>query len=135
MNTDIKFSKAVNTLLNQNEYNIRVFSIIAKGNVDKYDKFLVFKRQGLVPLTSKDRLTHRQTATYDVNLFAKDYLDLLNYSQWIIDSLEHHCFDDVEGYQINNITLNDINEDFNDEYGLYVFTMTFDFTYTVKSEE
>lgn len=131
MNTNIKFSKAVNTLLKEISQGVKVFCVIAKDNVDKYDKFIVFKRQGLTPQTSKDRITHRQTTTYDVNIFAKDYNELLGIAQLIINGVENKSFPNVEGYEINNVILNDINEDFSDEYGLYVFTMSLDFVYTV----
>lgn len=132
MNTNVKFSKAVNTLLKEISQGVKVFSVIAKDNVDKYNKFIVFKRQGLTPQTSKDRITHRQTTTYDVNIFAKDYNDLLDIAQLIINETENKSFANVEGYEINNVILNDINEDFSDEYGLYVFTMSLDFVYTVN---
>ena len=131
-NTNVKFSKAVNTLLKEISQGVKVFSVIAKDNVDKYNKFIVFKRQGLIPQTSKDRITHRQTTTYDVNIFAKDYNELLDIAQIIIDETENKSFDNVEGYEINNVILNDINEEFSDEYGLYAFTMSFDFVYTVN---
>lgn len=131
MNTNIKFSKAVNTLLKEISQGVKVFSVIARDNVDKYNKFIVFKRQGLTPQTSKDRITHRQTTTYDVNIFAKDYNELLDIAQIIINETENKSFANVEGYEINNVILNDINEDFSDEYGLYVFTMSLDFVYTV----
>lgn len=131
MNTNIKFSKAVNTLLKEISQGVKVFCVIAKDNVDKYDKFIVFKRQGLTPQTSKDRITHRQTTTYDVNIFAKDYNELLGIAQSIINGVENKSFPNVEGYEINNVILNDINEDFSDEYGLYVFTMSLDFVYAV----
>lgn len=130
--TDIKFSKAVNSLLNQILQGIKVFSIAAKGNVDKFDKFVVFKRQGLSPLTSKDRITNKQTATYEVNVYAKEFQTLLEIAQNIIDELEHSFYEDIDNYQINNISLNDISEDFNDEYGLYVFSLTLDFVYAKK---
>lgn len=132
MNTNVKFSKAVNTLLKEISQGVKVFSVIAKDNVDKYNKFIVFKRQGLTPQTSKDRITHRQTTTYDVNIFAKDYNELLDIAQLIINETENKSFANVEGYEINNVILNDINEDFSDEYGLYVFTMSLDFVYTVN---
>ena len=132
MNTNVKFSKAVNTLLKEISQGVKVFSVIAKDNADKYNKFIVFKRQGLTPQTSKDRITHRQTTTYDVNIFAKDYNELLDIAQSIINETENKCFSNVEGYEINNVILNDINEDFSDEYGLYVFTMSLDFVYTVN---
>lgn len=132
MNTNIKFSKAVNTLLKEISQGVKVFCVIAKDNVDKYDKFIVFKRQSLTPQTSKDRITHRQTTTYDVNIFAKDYNELLDIAQIIINETENKSFSDVEGYEINNVILNDINEDFSDEYGLYVFTMSLDFVYSVN---
>lgn len=132
MNTNIKFSKAVNTLLKVISQGIKVFCVIAKENVDKYERFIVFKRQGLTPQTSKDRITHRQTTTYDVNIFAKDYNELLDVAQLIINGVENKSFPNVEGYEINNVILNDINEDFSDEYGLYVFTMSLDFVYSVN---
>lgn len=132
MNTNVKFSKAVNTLLKEISQGVKVFSVIAKDNADKYNKFIVFKRQGLTPQTSKDRITHRQTTTYDVNIFAKDYNELLDIAQSIINETENKCFSNVEGYEINNVILNDINEDFSDEYDLYVFTMSLDFVYTVN---
>ena len=132
MNTNVKFSKAVNTLLKEISQGVKVFSVIAKDNVDKYNKFIVFKRQGLTPQTSKDRITHRQTTTYDVNIFAKDYNELLDIAQLIINETENKSFANVEGYEINNVILNDINEDFSDEYGLYVFTMSLDLVYTVN---
>lgn len=132
MNTNVKFSKAVNTLLKEISQGVKVFSVIARDNVDKYNKFIVFKRQGLTPQTSKDRITHRQTTTYDVNIFAKDYNELLDIAQIIINETENKSFANVEGYEINNVILNDINEDFSDEYGLYVFTMSLDFVYTVN---
>lgn len=132
MNTNVKFSKAVNTLLKEISQGVKVFSVIARENVDKYNKFIVFKRQGLTPQTSKDRITHRQTTTYDVNIFAKDYNELLDIAQIIINETENKSFANVEGYEINNVILNDINEDFSDEYGLYVFTMSLDFVYTVN---
>lgn len=132
MNTDVKFSKAVNTLLKEISQGVKVFSVIAKDNADKYNKFIVFKRQSLTPQTSKDRITHRQTTTYDVNIFAKDYNELLDIAQLIINGIENKSFSDVEGYEINNVILNDINEDFSDEYGLYVFTMSLDFVYSVN---
>lgn len=132
MNTNVKFSKAVNTLLKEISQGVKVFSVIARDNVDKYNKFIVFKRQGLTPQTSKDRITHRQTTTYDVNIFAKDYNELLDIAQIIINETENKSFANVEGYEINNIILNDINEDFSDEYGLYVFTMSLDFVYSVN---
>lgn len=132
MNTNVKFSKAVNTLLKEISQGVKVFSVIAKDNVDKYNKFIVFKRQGLTPQTSKDRITHRQTTTYDVNIFAKDYNELLDIAQLIINETENKSFSNVEGYEINNVILNDINEEFSDEYGLYVFTMSLDFVYTVN---
>lgn len=131
MNTNIKFSKAVNTLFKEISQGVKVFCVIARDNVDKYNKFIVFKRQGLTPQTSKDRITHRQTTTYDVNIFAKDYNELLDIAQSIINGVENKSFPNVEGYEINNVILNDINEDFSDEYGLYVFTMSLDFVYTV----
>lgn len=132
MNTNVKFSKAVNTLLKEISQGVKVFSVIAKDNADKYNKFIVFKRQGLTPQTSKDRITHRQTTTYDVNIFAKDYNELLDIAQLIINETENKSFSNVEGYEINNVILNDINEEFSDEYGLYVFTMSLDFVYTVN---
>ena len=132
MNTNVKFSKAVNTLLKEISQGVKVFSVIAKDNAEKYNKFIVFKRQGLTPQTSKDRITHRQTTTYDVNIFAKDYNELLDIAQLIINETENKSFANVEGYEINNVILNDINEDFSDEYGLYVFTMSLDFVYTVN---
>lgn len=131
MNTNVKFSKAVNTLLKEISQGVKVFSVIAKDNVDKYNKFIVFKRQGLTPQTSKDRITHRQTTTYDVNIFAKDYNELLEIAQSIINEIENKSFSNVEGYEINNVILNDINEEYSDEYDLYVFTMSLDFVYTV----
>lgn len=132
MNTNVKFSKAVNTLLKEISHGVKVFCVIAKDNADKYNKFIVFKRQGITPQTSKDRITHRQTTTYDVNIFAKDYNELLDIAQLIINETENKCFSNVEGYEINNVILNDINEDFSDEYGLFVFTMSLDFVYTVN---
>lgn len=132
MNTNIKFSKAVNTLLKEISQGVKVFCVIAKENADKYEKFIVFKRQSLTPQTSKDRMTHRQTTTYDVNIFSKDYNELLGIAQSIINGVENKSFPNVEGYEINNVILNDINEDFSDEYGLYVFTMSLDFVYTVN---
>ena len=132
MNTNVKFSKAVNTLLKEISQGVKVFSVIAKDNAEKYNKFIVFKRQSLTPQTSKDRITHRQTTTYDVNIFAKDYNELLDIAQLIINETENKSFANVEGYEINNVILNDINEDFSDEYGLYVFTMSLDFVYTVN---
>ena len=132
MNTNVKFSKAVNTLLKEISQGVKVFCVIAKDNAEKYNKFIVFKRQGFTPQTSKDRITHRQTTTYDVNIFAKDYNELLDIAQSIINETENKCFSNVEGYEINNVILNDINEDFSDEYGLYVFTMSLDFVYTVN---
>ena len=132
MNTNVKFSKAVNTLLKEISQGVKVFCVIAKDNAEKYNKFIVFKRQGLTPQTSKDRITHRQTTTYDVNIFAKDYNELLDIAQLIINETENKSFANVEGYEINNVILNDINEEFSDEYGLYVFTMSLDFVYTVN---
>lgn len=131
MNTNVKFSKAVNTLLKEISQGVKVFCVIAKDNAEKYNKFIVFKRQGLTPQTSKDRITHRQTTTYDVNIFAKDYNELLDVAQLIINEIENKSFSNVEGYEINNVILNDINEEFSEEYDLYAFTMSLDFVYTV----
>lgn len=131
MNTNVKFSKAVNTLLKEISQGVKVFCVIAKENAEKYNKFIVFKRQGLTPQTSKDRITHRQTTTYDVNIFAKDYNELLDIAQLIINEIENKSFSNVEGYEINNVILNDINEEFSEEYDLYAFTMSLDFIYTV----
>lgn len=132
MNTNVKFSKAVNTLLKEISQGVKVFCVIAKDNAEKYNKFIVFKRQGLTPQTSKDRITHRQTTTYDVNIFAKDYNELLDVAQLIINEIENKSFSNVEGYEINNVILNDINEEFSEEYDLYAFTMSLDFVYTVN---
>lgn len=132
MNTNVKFSKAVNTLLKEISQGVKVFCVIAKDNTEKYNKFIVFKRQGLTPQTSKDRITHRQTTTYDVNIFAKDYNELLDVAQLIINAIENKSFSNVEGYEINNVILNDINEEFSEEYDLYAFTMSLDFVYTVN---
>lgn len=130
--TNLKFSKVVNSILSTTYPNIKVYAIIAKDNIDKFSKFITFKRDSIQTITSKDRLSHLSTARYTINFFARNYADGIDLAQQFIETFDNqHINDNEYGY---SVIVNDVMEDYDETFDLFVQSLNVEFSYAKIGE-
>lgn len=106
--SSLQIGKAIYTILAKNNIN-KVFPLVADEGTTF--PFVVYKRSGLEPSSTKDRYNYSELATLDIIVAANTYEDSISLAEKIKDVLEHSrgIYNSIN---IGEITLDDADEDY-----------------------
>lgn len=98
-----------------------IYAILANNNIQKVyplvaDEgttfpFIVYRRTGLVPASTKDRYNYKEMATVELIVAANNYTDSIQLAEQVKNILEHTrgTFNDI---RIGDIELTESDEDY-----------------------
>lgn len=104
----LQIGKAIYQLLNQNGIT-KVFPLVADEGTTF--PFVVYRRTGLTPASTKDRYNYSELAVIDILVASSDYESGNNLAITIKDLLEHSR-GNCNGINIGDIYLVDATEDY-----------------------
>ena len=100
--------------------NNKIFPLVAENNTTF--PFIVYKRTGIEPQTSKDRMIHREETNVDVIIISDTYNDSIEVADLVKTALtgKNGVF---SGISVKDIEFIDASEDFQDE--TFIQNLTF----------
>ena len=100
--------------------NSKIFPLVAENNTTF--PFIVYKRTGIEPQTSKDRMIHREETNVDVIIISDTYNDSIEVADLVKTALtgKNGIF---SGISVKDIEFIDASEDFQDE--TFIQNLTF----------
>ncbi len=100
--------------------NSKIFPLVAENNTTF--PFIVYKRTGIEPQTSKDRMIHREETNVDVIIISDTYNDSIEVADLVKTALtgKNGVF---SGISVKDIEFIDASEDFQDE--TFIQNLTF----------
>lgn len=102
----LQVGKAIKTILSGID---KVYPLVADEGTTY--PFVVYRRSGLYPATTKDRYSYREMATVEILVAANSYLDSITLAEQVKGKLEHTRgkYNDIN---IGDITLVNADENF-----------------------
>ena len=121
----IQVGKAINNILTNDKtvtakIGKRIFPLIA--NVDTQFPFVVYRRNSIIPVDSKDKFSHEESATIEVVIAANSYNESIEIAELISKSLQGKK-GNFSGVEIKKIQLTEAAEDFIED--TYIQRLTF----------
>lgn len=84
--------------------------------------FIVYKRIGILPFTTKDKFIHRSEATVDVIIASDKYYDSIEIADLVLSALSGKK-GEYSGQTVKDIIFSDASEDFVDD--TFIQSLTF----------
>lgn len=106
--TSLQIGKAIHAILAENNIQ-KVYPLVA--DVGTTFPFIVYRRTGLEPASTKDRYNYQELATVEIIVAADNYIESIELAERVKNILEH-TRGTYNNIKVGEITFKDSDEDF-----------------------